>query len=185
MKQAGPTESPKQPLGLLDLHSSEQLVCEVDSGDDGKFVLTSQRLIYQGRSAEGSLFSATSIEDVTTIDFGRRQRDSRSAWWGTAGLIAAIAVWQVTTNETVGAVAGAVVAGIALLLLADYWFRPVGLVLRFGTAGGAVQGPVSSKRVRDAEDLAARVQQMKQSGHGKSSSASSSGRPPGGSPGLG
>lgn len=179
-------DEPAQPKGLLDLYDTEELVCEVDSGDDGRFVLTSQRLIYQGRSAEGSLFSAAAVDDVTAIEFGRRPRDSRSAWWGVVGLVASIAVWQVTTNETVGAVAGAVVAGISLLLLADYWFRPAGLVLRFGTPGGTVGGPVSNKRVRDAEELAARVQQMKhsRSGTGRSSGRTDSGRPPGGSPGL-
>ncbi len=180
-------EAPEEPKGLLDLYDSEELMCEVDSGDDGRFVLTSQRLIYQGRSSEGSLFSAAAVEDVTAIEFGRRARDTRSAWWGVVGLIAAIAVWQVTTNETVGAVAGAIVGGISLLLLADYWFRPAGLILRFGTSGGPVEGPVSSKRIRDAEILAAQVQQMKQPGQsaGQGSRTGNSGRPPGGSPGLG
>lgn len=177
-----PTQTEEaRPKGLLDIYDSEELMCEVDSGDDGRFVLTSQRLIYQGRSSEGSLFSAAAVEDVTAIEFGRRPRDSRSAWWGSIGLLASIAVWQVTTNETVGAVAGAIVAGISLLLIADYWFRPAGLILRFGTAGGTVEGPVSSKRVQDAEELAARVQQMKQPDR----RGNTAGRPPGGSPGIG
>ncbi len=165
---------------------SEELISEVDSGDDGRFVLTNLRLIYQGRTADGAIFSAAGVKDVTAIEFGRRPRDARSAWWGVVGLLAAIAVWQVTTNETIGAIAGAVVAGISLLLLADYWFRPAGLILRFGTPGGSVEGPVSGKRIHDAEALAARVQQL---GHpvraGSGSNPGGTGRPPGGSPGIG
>lgn len=179
--------APKKPVehesvGLLDLFGSEELVSEVDSGDEGKFVLTSKRLIYQGRSADGPVFASASVEDVKAIEFGRRPRDSRSAWWGVVGLIAAVAVWQVTTNETVGAFAGAIVGGISLLLLADYWFRPSGLILRFGTAGGTVEGPISGKHMRDAEQLAAKVQQLQRPG--SSTSGRGSTRPPGGSPGL-
>ncbi len=172
----------KKRKGLLEMQPSEEVVCEVDSGNDGRFVLTSSRLIYQGQSSEGALFSAASVSDVTSIEFGRRSRSSGSAWWGVVGLIAAVAVWQVTTNERVGAVTGAAVAVISLLLLADYWFRPAGLTLRFGTPGGTVEGPVSGKRVRDAEDLAARVQEMKSTR--QPHTGESTATPPGGSPGL-
>ncbi len=188
--QAAPQTAAQEPektaqrQGLLDLGASEELMCEVDSGDDGRFVLTNQRLIYQGRSGDDALFSAAAVEDVTAIEFGRRERDARSAWWGVIGLIASIGVWQVTTNESVGMIAGAIVAGISLLLLADYWFRPAGLVLKFGTPGGAVEGPVSGKRVRDAEELAAQVQQLRQQKM-PGNRAGSSSHPPGGSPGLG
>jgi hypothetical protein len=174
---------PAKPKGLLDLADDEKIVREVDSGDDGRFVLTSTRLIYQGRSAEGALFAAAAVEDVTSIEFGRRARDSRSAWWGVIGLLAAVAVWQVTTNENVGAVAGGVVAAISALLLADYWFRPPGLVLRFGTPGGAVEGAVSGKRMREAEEMAAEVQQLRHASV-KGTRRSFASGPPGGSPGL-
>ena len=178
---------PEKPRGLLDLAPTEHLVREVDSGDDGRFVLTNMRLIYRGRSTEGALFAAAAVADVTSIEFGRRARDSRSAWWGVIGMVAAIAVWQVTTNESVGAIAGAVVAGISALLLADYWFRPPGLVLRFGTPGGAVEGTVSGKRVREAEELAAEVQQLRHFGGGQNGTGSGrppASGPPGGSPRL-
>ena len=154
---------------------------EVDSNDDGRFVLTNRRIIYQGRSDEGALFATAAMEDVSSIQFGRRPRDSRSAWWGVIGLVASVAVWQVTTSEGVGVVAGSIVAVISLLLLADYWFRPAGLVLRFGTPGGAVEGAVSGKRMKDAEELAAKAQQIKMS---STQARSASTRPPGGSPGL-
>jgi hypothetical protein len=172
---------------LLDLAPTEHLVREVASGDDGRFVLTNMRLIYQGGSSEGTLFAAAAVADITAIEFGRRLRDSRSAWWGIIGMIAAIAVWQVTPTESVGAIAGAVVAGISALLLADYWFRPPGLVLRFGTAGGAIEGAVPGKRVQEAEELAAEVQRLRcpRSGVSAAGSGTPSGsRPPSGSPGL-
>ena len=175
-------EPESEPAGLLDLMDSEEVLSEVDSGDDGRFVLTNHRLIYQGRSSGDSVFSSAAVEDVTAIHFGRRTRESRSAWWGVVGLIAAVAVWQVTSNETVGAVAGAIVGGISLLMLADYWFRPAGLVLRFSTAGGSVEGPVANRRMQDAERLAAMVQRAGR--HGSPASSSSGSTPPGGSPGL-
>lgn len=148
----------EEPAGLLDLADDEVLVQDVDSGAEGRFILTNRRIIYQGHSSESAIFASAAVKDVTLIEFGRKERDSRSAWWGAIGILAAIAVWQVTTNQAVGAVAGLVVGGLSALLLADYWFRPHGLILRFGTAGGRIEGPVSGKRMREAEQLAARAQ---------------------------
>jgi hypothetical protein len=152
-----------EPTGLLDMADDEILVQDVDSGAEGRFILTNRRIIYQGHSTEAALFASAAVKDVTLIEFGRKARDTRSAWWGVIGIIAAIAVWQVTTNQAVGAVAGLIVGGISALLLADYWFRPHGLVLRFGTAGGPVEGPVSGRKMREAEHLAARVQLLARS----------------------
>lgn len=182
---AEPVAEKAPPDGLLDMVEGESIVQEVDSGDEGKFILTTRRLIYHGKSFENSLFSSAAIDDITSVELSRKPRDSRSAWWGVAGAIASVAVWQVTTNETVGAVAGAAVGAISALLLADFWFRPPGLVLRFSAAGGGVSGPVSGKRAHDAEKLAARLQQLRFSS-GAVEGAKSEGpmRPPGGSPGL-
>jgi hypothetical protein len=164
----------------------EEVLQEVDSGDDGRFILTSRRLIYHGKTFDNALFSSAAVEDVTSVGLSRRPRDARSAWWGLAGAIAAVAVWQVTTNETVGAIAGAAVGAIAALLLADFWFRPPGLVLTFSTPGGKVEGPVSGKKMRDAEHLAAKLQHIRDGGSptGRRSRSSGPLSPPGGSPGL-
>ena len=173
------------PTGLLDMVEGETIVQEVDSGDEGRFILTSRRLIYHGKSFDNSLFSSAWIEDITSVELSRKRRDSRSAWWGLAGAIASVAVWQVTTNETVGAVAGAVVGAISALLLADYWFRPPGLVLHFSAAGGGVSGPVSGKRAHDAEKLAASLQRLRHNPDGlKPVRRDGPMGPPGGSPGL-
>jgi hypothetical protein len=152
-----------EPTRLLDMADDEVLVQEVDSGAEGRFILTNRRIIYQGHSTEAALFASAAVKDITLIEFGRKSRDTRSAWWGVIGILAAIAVWQVTTNQAVGAAAGLIVGGISALLLADYWLRPHGLVLRFGTAGGRVEGPVSGRRMREAEQLAARVQLLARS----------------------
>jgi hypothetical protein len=178
-----PAMPPPALRGLLDMAEGEEVVQEVDSGDDGRFILTSRRLIYHGKTFENSLFSSAAVEDVTSVELSRRPRDMRSAWWGIAGVIAAILVWQVTTNETIGAVAGAAVGAIAALLLADFWFRPPGLVLTFSTPGGKVEGAVSGKKMRDAEHLAALVQQAR-NGNGRRAARPGSQTPPGGSPGL-
>jgi hypothetical protein len=163
----------------------ESIVMEVDSGVEGRFILTNRRLIYHGKSFENSLFSSAAIEDITSVELSRKPRDSRSAWWGMAGAIAAVAVWQVTTSETVGAVAGAAVGAISALLLADFWFRPPGLALRFSAAGGGVSGPVSGKKAHDAERLAATLQRLRHNPDDASPGARKGQmKPPGGSPGL-
>ena len=178
-----PPEGERAPAGLLDMARGEEILQEVDSGEDGRFILTNLRLIYNGGDGGNSIFSTADLNDVTAVELARRPRDNRSAWWGLAGAIAAIGVWQVTTNEMVGLIAGAIVGAFSAYLLADFWFRPAGVVLSFKTAGGGVEGPVSGKRLRDAEQLTALVQRLRAEMRGGSRGDRTS-RPPGGSPGL-
>ena len=140
----------------------EEVLQEVNSGEEGRFILTNRRLLYHGGAGGESIFSTAALQNVTSVEMSRRPRESRSAWWGLAGAIAAVGVWQVTTNETVGAVAGAIVGAISLFLLADFWFRPPGVILSFHTPGGAVSGPISGKKLREAEQFTARFQRLRE-----------------------
>ncbi len=148
--------------GLLDLMDGEQTVTEMDGADHGRFVLTNRRVIYTGGGGGGSIYASARLADVTSVAITRRPRDHRSAWWGVAGLIAAIGVWQVTDNDGVGAAAGVIVGIISIVLLADYWFRPPGIIMSFTTAGASVEGPVDGRSVDEAEVFGARLEAVRQ-----------------------
>ena len=148
--------------GLLELLPAEETVRELQGADGGRFVLTDQRVIYTGGEASEAVFSSARLEDVTSVAMERRARERRSAVWGVVGLIAAIGVWQVTYSGTVGLIAGGVVGLISFALLADYWFRVPGVVLRFLTAGGGVAGPVDGGGVRGSEEFAAAAELARQ-----------------------
>lgn len=131
------------------------------SSEDGEFRLTPNRVVFTGRGESAAVFTSAHVADVTAVEISRRPRESRSAWWGGLGLIAAIGVWQVSSNPTVGGVAAAIVALISLALLADYWFRPGGVILAFRTPGSSVQGVIPARDIDAARQFIAQFEQVR------------------------
>ncbi len=146
--------------GLL---PGERVITELESSDDGRFQLTHARVIYNGGSESKSVYASARLKDINSVQISRRPRARRSAAWGVVGLFAAIGVWQVTPSTTIGITAGAAVAIISLILLADYWIRPAGVHIEFHTGGGAIGGEVGGKAshamefARSVEDARRRI----------------------------
>ncbi len=145
--------------GLLDLLDGEEVELEAPGQGGARFVLTNQRLIHVG--GEGSIFAAARLSDVVAVKLERADRDRRGAVWGFIGVLAAVGVWQVTRNEMAGAIAGAVVGFIALVLLADYAFRHPGLSLGVVTPGGPIGGAVDRRSAKAAGQLVARLEALR------------------------
>ena len=127
------------PLAML---NGEERVAESPGAGGGRFVLTNLRVLYTGGGEDQVVFESARLADVVGVRLERRSRDRRSAVWGIIGLLAAIGVWQVTRNETVGAIAAAIVGFVSIALLVDYWFRRPGMTLTFLTPGGPLGGQV-------------------------------------------
>ncbi len=146
----------------LDLAPGEEdVLAEMQGSEGGRFILTDARVLYTGGANDSSLYASAQLGDVTAIEVSRRPRDRRSAWWGTLGLVAAVAVWQVTLPEVVGTIAGVVVGLLSLALLADYWLRPGGVSVIVHTPGGKVEGAVDGGRMADAEKFVKRLEQAR------------------------
>ncbi len=150
------SDSPTDNSGLL---PGERVVSELDSNDGGSFRLTHARVVFRGGSESKAIHATAQLKDITSIQISRRPRARRSAAWGVVGLFAAIGVWQVTPNSTVGMFSAIAVAAISLMLMADYWIRPAGVHLEFHMVGGnTISGEVSGKPAvsmqfaRDVED---------------------------------
>ena len=146
------------PLALL---PGEEWITETAGTGGARFILTDQRVLYAGGSEDQTISETARIADVGAVKLERRSRDGRSAVWGVMGFIAAFGVWQVTPNESVGAIAAAVVALVSIALLADYWFKRPGIMLTFQTPGGAVGGQVDSADAGAAEMFAARFEHQR------------------------
>lgn len=140
----------------------EAPVAELQAEDGASFILTGKRVIYTGGPEEVSVLRAARLEDVSTVEIARRQRDKRAVIWAVLGIMAAVGLWQVSSNETIGAVLGAAVGVVAIGFIADYWLRPGGLALRFTTPGGAVEGAVGSKSAPKLAEFAAAVEEARQ-----------------------
>lgn len=130
----------------------EPIIASLSTGG-GEFHLTATRVSFTGGRESETVHSSAMLRDVTGVEMLRRPRESRSAWWGGIGLLAAIGVWEVSSNNTIGGIAAVVVALISIALLADYWFRPGGVVLAFRAAGSSVQGTIESSGIDAARQF--------------------------------
>ncbi|GEM_PF-731542 len=165
-----PVAQPVKPE-TLPLLAGEELVATLPGEDGAFFRLTSQRVIYTGGQEDVTLYAAARLEDVVAVEMTRRPRDRRSAAWAALGLAAAIGVWQVSPNGSIGVAAGAVMGIISLGLLAAYWVRPSGLWLSFRASGAGVSGAVSGKHVARAPEFASMVQAARAEHVGRSQAA--------------
>ena len=139
----------------------EERVAESPGAGGGRFVLTNLRVLYTGGSEDQVIFEAARLADVVGVRLESRSRDRRSAVWGVIGLLAAICVWQVTRNETVGAIAAAIVGFVSIALLVDYWFRRPGMTLTFLTPGGPVGGQVQDSDADAAQAFIGRFENQR------------------------
>lgn len=145
-------ESMASEPGPLAMLQGEERVAESPCAAGGRFILTNLRVLYTGGGEDPVIFESARLTDVVGVRLERRSRDRRSAVWGIIGLLTAVCVWQVTRNETVGAIAAAIVGWVSIALLVDYWFRRPGMTLTFLTPGGPLGG-----QVRDSDANAAQV----------------------------
>ena len=155
-------EAPGSESGPLALLPGEEL--DYRSPRRGRrtdIVLTDRRVLYAGGSEDRIIAESARLADVAAVRLERRSRDRRSAVWGVIGLLAAIAVWQVTRSESVGAIAAAVVGVVSIALLADYWLRRPGIMLTFLTPGGPLGGQVEDADAGAAQAFAAKFERQR------------------------
>ena len=151
-------ESETGPLTML---SGEERIAESPGVGGALFILTNLRVLYTGGSEDQVVFESARLTNVVGVRLERRSRDRRSAVWGIIGLLAAIAVWQVTRNETVGAIAAAIVGFVSIALLVDYWFRRPGMTLTFLTPGGPLGGQVQESDADAAQAFVGRFEDQR------------------------
>jgi hypothetical protein len=152
------TKAPPQQNGLL---PGERVVSELRSKDEGGFRLTHARVVFNGSSDSNAVYASAHLKDITAIKISRRPRARRSAAWGIVGLFAAIGVWQVTPNSSVGITSAIAVAVISLILMADYWVRPAGVHLELHTVGGNVIDGEIGRKIAQAAEFAREVEDTK------------------------
>ena len=153
--------APGSESGPLAPLPGEELIAEAPGAGRARYVLTDRRVLYSGGSEDRIIAESARLTDVAAVRLERRSRDRRSAVWGVIGLLAAIAVWQVTRSESVGAIAAAVVGVVSIALLADYWLRRPGIMLTFLTPGGPLGGEVEDADAGAAQVFAAKFERQR------------------------
>ena len=134
---------------------------EVDGSD--RFILTDRRVMYIGGDEEHRNWSFAPISEVTSVEVTRVARERSSLVWGVLGLVAAIGIWQVATNDTVGIVGGVVMAALGAVLLWDYYLRTPPSRLLFRAGGKDIGGPLSRSSEAGARSFGDRLFELKSS----------------------
>jgi hypothetical protein len=146
------------PISKNGLLPGERIVSELKSTNDSGFQLSHSRVIFRGGADSNAVYASAQLKDVSSVNISRRPRARRSAAWGVVGLFAAIGVWQVTPNTTVGVAAALLVALISLVLMGDYWIRPAGVHFELHTTGGGIIGGEVDGKVATALEFAREVE---------------------------
>lgn len=154
-------ETLEDETGPLAMLPGEETIAESRGAAGAQFILTNQRVLHTGGAEDHVVAESARIADIVAVRLERRPRDRRSAIWGIIGVLAAVGVWQVTRNESVGAIAAAVVGFVSLALLADYWLRRPGIILTFVTPGGPVGGHVPNSYIDAAETFVGRFERQR------------------------
>lgn len=132
---------------------------EVDGLD--RFILTDRRVIYIGGDEDHRNWSFTPIPEVTSITVSRIARERSTLVWGVLGLIAAVGIWQVATNETVGIIGGIVMAALGAVLLWDFYLRTPPSRLLFRADGKDIGGSLNRSAEAGARSFGDRLFELK------------------------
>ncbi len=154
-------ESQESVTGPFTMLQGEEPMAETPGAAGARFILTNLRVLYAGGSEDEVVFESARLTDVAAVRMERRSRDRRSAIWSIIGLLAAVGVWQVTRNESVGAIVAAIVGFVSIALLADYWLRRPGMMLTFLTPGGSIGGQVQDSDAEAAEEFVGKFERQR------------------------
>tara|TARA_B100001013_G_C24474861_1_gene388878 strand:- start:49 stop:558 length:510 start_codon:yes stop_codon:yes gene_type:complete len=167
-------------MSIID-QENESVIREIKSSE-GIFVLTDTKIVHsRHKGKNGDNLSTAAIRDVKSIEMKKQPRDRISGIFSLIGLIVAILIWQISTNEIIGIVLGTVVGIFSLYLLADFCLKPNRIIISFNTHGGQVYGLLDKKQISEAEQFVTHTQKLCDEMH--SSTANHSSHPtPGGSP---
>lgn len=158
----GASAAPSQtaPGGVV-LVDGERFLGELQALDGHRFVLTSARVVYASSRSGDDAWAVAFLPDISAVRVLTQRKERRSLIWGIVGVLAAIGVWQVATNDTVSIVGGIVVGAIALILLGEYFFRPPDLRLELFAGSGSIAWPFSRRKAESAREFARLIQEAR------------------------
>lgn len=146
-------------MSIID-QESEAVIRKIKSSE-GVFILTDTKIIHSRRKGKnGGNLATAAIRDLKLIGMKKQSRDRMSGTSGLIGIIAAVLIWQISTNEMIGMILGLIVGIFSLYLLVDFCLKPTGIIINFNTSGGQVAGFLDKKQIYEAERFITHVQKL-------------------------
>jgi len=138
------------------LLSGEKIVATLEGDDGARFFLTTARVLHSGGGTTFRRWSSAMIEAASGAELTSKPKDRSSLGWAVLGVLGALGIWQVSTNDIVGIGGGIVIGLISAALAIDYLFFDPGSQLLFHAGSGSVGGPVRDRDVPAAREFADR-----------------------------
>ena len=159
-----PKLSPEHAYVKSWLVNGEQVQETLEGDENGLFVLTDQRILYIRSNEFGGRWSSAFLSSANGAELSTRTRDRSQLIWAVFGLIAAVAVWQISTSEVVGIVGGAILAVLAIALAVDHWLTDPGSNLVFKVQGDNIGGSVPSSAGELATQFITKFYELRHTG---------------------
>ena len=132
------------------------------AGTDGYQIrLHEDHVEFAGGEGERTLWGSIPLAAVTGIAIDQRPRDRGLLAWGVLGLLAALGIFAVATNDNVRNLGAFAVAAISGGLLVQYYFRPPGLQLLIQASVSSRGVPIKGSDIASARAFAIEVLQAR------------------------
>jgi len=147
--------------GALQTPAAEAQVRAFAGSDGYQIRLHDDRVEFTGGEGSRTLWGSIPLSAVTGMAIDQRPRDRGLLAWGLLGLLAALGIFAVASNDNVRNLGAFAVAAISGGLLIQYYFRPPGLQLVV-QAGASARGlPIKASDVSEAKAFALDVMQAR------------------------
>ncbi len=121
------TTAPAGPALEKQEEPEEKSVTRFEALHGRRLVLTEESVTLEGDKGGWGGWSVAFLPQIAAIRVAPGRKERSTLVWGIVGVIAAIGVWQVASNDAVSAIGGIVVGAISLALLGEFLFRPADL----------------------------------------------------------
>ncbi len=139
-------EKPEEP--------EEKSITRLEALHGRRLVLTEERVTVEGDRDGWGGWSVAFLPQIAAIRVSPGRKERSTLIWGIVGVIAAIGVWQVASNDAVSAIGGIVVGAISLALLGEFFFRPPDLRLQIVLGTETIDVDIKRSQADEARQFA-------------------------------
>jgi hypothetical protein len=116
--------------------------------------LTDERVTVEGDKDGWGGWSVAFLPQIAAVRVLPGRKERSTLIWGIVGVLAAIGVWQVASNDAVSAIGGIVVGAISLALLGEFFFRPPDLIMQIVLGTETIEVDIKRSQTGEARQFA-------------------------------
>ncbi len=132
----------------------EEAVARLEALHGMRLVLTGERVTVEGDTNGWGGWSVAFLPQIAAVRVSPGRKERSTLVWGIVGVIAALGVWQVASNDAVSAIGGIVVGAISLALLGEFFFKPPDLTMQIVLGTETIDVDIKRSQADEARQFA-------------------------------